>query len=94
VTRVEFSHDGGGTWVDAVLGEPVSPHAWRGWTCRWDATRPGDYELCARATDAAGNVQPSSPDWNLEGIQNNAVQRVRVVVGASADSVQVAADTL
>jgi hypothetical protein len=37
-------------------------------------------------------VQPSSPDWNLEGIQNNAIQRVRVVVGASADSVQVAAD--
>jgi DMSO/TMAO reductase YedYZ molybdopterin-dependent catalytic subunit len=92
VTRVEFSHDGGGTWVDSVLGEPVSPHAWRGWTCRWDATRPGEYELCARATDAAGNVQPSSPDWNLEGIQNNAIQRVRVVVGASADSVQVAAD--
>jgi hypothetical protein len=58
----------------------------------WDATTPGEYELCARATDAAGNVQPSSQDWNLEGIQNNAIQRVRVVVGASADSVQVAAD--
>jgi sulfane dehydrogenase subunit SoxC len=92
VTRVEFSHDGGGSWVDAVLGEPVSPYAWRGWTSRWDATGPGEYELCARATDAAGNVQPASPDWNLEGIQNNAIQRVTVVVGAPPTSVQVAAD--
>jgi DMSO/TMAO reductase YedYZ molybdopterin-dependent catalytic subunit len=93
VTRVELSHDGGATWVDAVLGEPASPYAWRGWTCRWDATKNGEYELCARATDAAGNVQPMSPDWNLEGIQNNAVQRVRVVVGVPPDSVQVAADS-
>jgi DMSO/TMAO reductase YedYZ molybdopterin-dependent catalytic subunit len=92
VNRVEFSHDGGGSWVDAVLGEPVSPYAWRGWTSRWDATRPGEYELCARATDAAGNVQPASPDWNLEGIQNNAIQRVTVVVGAPPTSVQLAAD--
>jgi sulfane dehydrogenase subunit SoxC len=92
VTRVEFSSDGGGSWVDAVLSEPVSPYAWRGWTSRWDATRPGEYELCARATDAAGNVQPASPDWNLEGIQNNAIQRVAVVVGAPPTSVQLAAD--
>jgi DMSO/TMAO reductase YedYZ molybdopterin-dependent catalytic subunit len=92
VTRVELSHDGGASWVDAVMAEPVSPFAWRGWTCRWDATQPGEYELCARATDAAGNVQPTSPDWNLEGVQNNAVQRVRVVVGAPPEMVQVAAD--
>lgn len=93
VTRVEFSHDGGDSWKDAALGEPVSPHAWRGWTCRWDASQPGEFELCARATDVAGNVQPASPSWNLEGVMNNAVQRVRVVVGARADSIQVAADS-
>jgi DMSO/TMAO reductase YedYZ molybdopterin-dependent catalytic subunit len=92
VTKVEFSHDGGETWANAMLGGQVSPHAWRGWTCSWDATKPGEYELCVRATDAAGNVQPESPSWSLEGVQNNAIQRVRVVVGAPSETVQVAAD--
>jgi DMSO/TMAO reductase YedYZ molybdopterin-dependent catalytic subunit len=82
VTKVEFSADGGRSWAGANLEEAVSPFAWRGWSYRWDAKRPGDYELCVRATDAAGNVQPDSQSWNFEGVQNNAVQRVRVRVGA------------
>jgi DMSO/TMAO reductase YedYZ molybdopterin-dependent catalytic subunit len=85
VTRVEFSHDGGASWADAELGDPVSPHAWRSWSFRWDARRPGDYELCVRASDGGGNVQPVTQDWNLEGVMNNAVQRVRVNVGASGN---------
>src|SRR5262249_16603372 len=73
------------------LEAPVSEFAWRGWSCDWDATRRGEYELCARATDSAGNVQPVDQNWNLEGVRNNAVQRVRVRVGeAPAD--QAAAD--
>ena len=82
VTKVEFSPDGGASWVDAVLGDQVSPFAWRAWTAGWDASAPGAHELCVRATDAAGNVQPLEQSWNLEGVENNAIQRVRVVVGA------------
>ena len=92
VTRVEFSDDAGASWVEATLGDEVSPYAWRGWTYRWDATEPGEYELCVRATDAAGNTQPASQNWNLEGVQNNAVQRVRVRVGPPAGGVQRPAD--
>jgi len=79
VERVEFSTDGGRSWADAVLGEPVSEFAWRGWTYRWDA-EPGEHELCCRATDSAGNTQPASPEWNFDGFCNNAVQRVHVTV--------------
>ena len=93
VVRVEFSADGGATWVDAALEEAVSTFAWRRWTCAWDATRAGEHELCVRATDAAGNTQPVAQDWNLEGVQNNGVQRVRVVVGAVAER-QPPADSL
>jgi DMSO/TMAO reductase YedYZ molybdopterin-dependent catalytic subunit len=85
IVKVEFSSDGGGSWSAAELEDAVSPYAWRRWTYRWDATRPGDYELCARATDAAGNAQPIEQRWNLEGVENNAVQRVRVVVGEPAE---------
>jgi sulfane dehydrogenase subunit SoxC len=79
VERVEVSADGGRTWEDASLGEAPSEFAWRGWTYRWEA-EPGEHELCCRATDAAGNTQPASADWNFDGYCNNAVQRVRVVV--------------
>ena len=84
VTRVEFSDDGGATWADAALEPAVSPFAWRGWRHDWDATA-GEHELCVRATDAAGNVQPQDQSWNREGVMNNAVQRVHVVAGPAGE---------
>jgi DMSO/TMAO reductase YedYZ molybdopterin-dependent catalytic subunit len=78
ITRVEVSADGAQTWADATLGSAPSPYAWRGWTYEWDA-QPGAHELCPRATDAAGNVQPLDSPWNFDGFCNNAVQRVPVV---------------
>ena len=79
ITRVEFSSDGGASWTDAELEEPVDRHAWVGWRADWDAS-PGRHELCARATDAAGNVQPLEGTWNHGGYCNNSVQRVAVSV--------------
>ena len=79
VERVEVSVDGGKSWDDATLGEPLAEFAWRGWSHRWHAS-PGEYELCCRATDAAGNTQPAEAAWNLGGYCNNAVQRVLVTV--------------
>jgi sulfane dehydrogenase subunit SoxC len=93
VVAVDFSHDGGRSWAAASLQEATSPYGWRRWTCRWDATRPGEYELCVRASDAAGNVQPLEQNWNVEGVENNAVQRVHVVVGHS-EHTQLPADSL
>jgi DMSO/TMAO reductase YedYZ molybdopterin-dependent catalytic subunit len=93
IVAVELSCDGGARWSRAELDAEISPYAWRGWRYTWDATKPGEYELCARATDAAGNVQPLDQRWNFEGVQNNSVQRVRVVVGA-ADGKQAPADSI
>ena len=90
VTRVEFSDDGGSTWVDVELGAALSPLAWRGWSHQWVAA-PGEYELCVRATDSAGNVQPDAQAWNLEGVQNNAIQRV-LVIAKPVEEVQAPAD--
>lgn len=81
VTRVEVSADGGETWADATL-EPDPDHrwAWAGWSFRWDPPSSGSFTLCCRATDGAGERQPAEPEWNLGGYENNAVQRVPVVV--------------
>ena len=90
VTRVDFSNDGGRTWAEVELGAAESPFAWRGWRHDWKAD-PGEHELCVRATDSNRNVQPDTQSWNLEGVQNNAIQRVRVVASAVED-VQASAD--
>jgi len=92
VTKVEVSVDGDETWAAADLGDPLSAYAWRPWSYIWDATNPGDYELSVRASDGAGNVQPTGASWNREGVQNNAVQRIRVVVTEPDDQVQTPAD--
>jgi sulfane dehydrogenase subunit SoxC len=52
--------------------------AWQRWMFDWDA-EPGEYTLACRARDAAGDVQPLEPEWNVGGYAN-AVQRVPVTV--------------
>jgi DMSO/TMAO reductase YedYZ molybdopterin-dependent catalytic subunit len=79
IERVEVSTDGGRTWDGAELGEPLSRFAWSGWTFEWQA-EPGEHELWCRATDASGQTQPAGSQWNLDGVCNNVVQRVPVVV--------------
>jgi hypothetical protein len=79
VERVEVSTDGGSTWADAELAPAAGPAAWRAWSLVWDAAE-GAYELCCRATDGAGNVQPLNAPWNVGGYANNSVQRIRVTV--------------
>jgi sulfane dehydrogenase subunit SoxC len=79
ITRVEVSIDGGGSWADASLDEPLGERAWRGWSFEWDA-RPGVHVISSRASDAAGNVQPLEPPWNLKGYANNAVERIPTTV--------------
>jgi sulfane dehydrogenase subunit SoxC len=83
IELVEVSVDGGNTWSEARLGEPVSDFAWRSWTYQWEA-EPGERELSCRATDVSGRTQPASAEWNFDGYCNNAVQRVRVVVSVSS----------
>jgi DMSO/TMAO reductase YedYZ molybdopterin-dependent catalytic subunit len=80
---VEVSTDGGRSWEAADLGgDAPSPWAWESWSYGWEPTAPGDYELASRATDQAGNVQPTSTVWNLGGYANNAVQRLAVTVAS------------
>jgi len=77
ITRLELAVDG--AWREARLEAAVATHAWQRWRADWDA-QAGEHELACRATDAAGNVQPLEPPWDVTGFGNNAVQRVRVRV--------------
>jgi DMSO/TMAO reductase YedYZ molybdopterin-dependent catalytic subunit len=82
IAAVEVSTDGGAVWRAADLGPDAERWAWRSWAIDWDAVT-GQYELCCRARDATGRVQPDRPRWNVGGYANNAVHRVPVSVGAA-----------
>jgi DMSO/TMAO reductase YedYZ molybdopterin-dependent catalytic subunit len=83
IAKVEVSTDDRRTWQPAVLEPPVSAFAWTPWRFAWDANRPDEYIVSSRATDVTGNVQPLRPFWSIQGMAQNAVERipVRVVEG-------------
>ena len=82
VTRVEVSLTGEGEWHAATLAPPTGPYHWQSWSFDWDAGDVGRHTLRARATDAAGNVQPEVPPWNRLGYGNNAIEVIYVDVTA------------
>ena len=57
IDRVEVSTDGGSTWDDAQLSEPLpGEDVWRQWRYVFEATGPR--EVVVRATDGEGSLQP------------------------------------
>mmetsp|Transcript_5700 Transcript_5700/g.10872 ORF Transcript_5700/g.10872 Transcript_5700/m.10872 type:complete len:547 (-) Transcript_5700:108-1748(-) len=89
IIRVDVSADGGETWEVAELGEgkeqPLNQAwAWTLWECEVPVSKHvrtgSQLDIFCRATDASYNVQPESVKsiWNLRGIVNNSIHRVRV----------------
>jgi sulfane dehydrogenase subunit SoxC len=62
IRRVEVSADGGRSWADAALNGPVLPKSITRFRMpwRWDGS---PRVLMSRATDEAGNRQPTRNDW-------------------------------
>jgi DMSO/TMAO reductase YedYZ molybdopterin-dependent catalytic subunit len=57
ISKVEVSTDGGDTWNEAMLKEPIGPFAWRLWAHRWTPAESGDIQAACRATDGTGATQ-------------------------------------
>src|SRR5436853_457382 len=67
IKAVEYSSDGGATWVVAEVKPPLGPFTWVLWAALWTPTAPGEYTLKVRAKDGLGVVQtarevPTLPD--------------------------------
>jgi hypothetical protein len=55
--------------------EPArGPYQRQGRSFDWQPAHVGRHSLRARATDAAGNLQPEVPPWNRLGYGNNAIE--------------------
>lgn len=77
IVKVEFAVDG--NWTAAQLEKPAGPFAWSRWSAAWEATA-GEHVLSCRASDSAGNSQPDEQPWNYQGMGNNLIQKVEVLV--------------
>jgi DMSO/TMAO reductase YedYZ molybdopterin-dependent catalytic subunit len=60
VSRVEVSTDGGGSWENAELKDPVAQASWRLWAYRWTPKERGDHEVACRAVDGDGELQSAA----------------------------------
>jgi DMSO/TMAO reductase YedYZ molybdopterin-dependent catalytic subunit len=76
VARVDFSSDGGKTWVAAQLGEDTGKYGFRRWEARFTAAAPGDVRLAVRCTNTQGDAQPDTANWNPGGYMRNVVETV------------------
>ena len=91
VRRVEVSMDGGKTWSDARLQEPVLPLAHTRFRLdwRWDGR---EVVLQSRCTDETGYVQPTLAELvKVRGLNsvyfNNAIQNWKVAADGSVHNV-------
>jgi DMSO/TMAO reductase YedYZ molybdopterin-dependent catalytic subunit len=58
ISKVEVSTDGGTTWKDARLKDPLSPYTWVLWTVEMNMTgKSNHYKIITRATDKTGKIQ-------------------------------------
>jgi DMSO/TMAO reductase YedYZ molybdopterin-dependent catalytic subunit len=57
ISKVEVSTDGGGTWNEAILKDPINERMWRFWAYRWTPSDAGEAQIVCRATDGDGAVQ-------------------------------------
>lgn len=79
ISRVEISADGGKTWQQAALNEPLGKYSWRRWKYEWTPPAAGAYDLAVRATDMAGNTQPEQ-QWNRSGYARGFIEHIKVTV--------------
>src|SRR5256886_8416470 len=77
IREVAVTIDGGKTWTPAKLGKDLGKYSFREWKLPIKLAA-GPHQLKVRATNNAGDTQPTEPLWNPAGYLRNVVETVRV----------------
>jgi DMSO/TMAO reductase YedYZ molybdopterin-dependent catalytic subunit len=81
ISQVEVSADDGVSWRAATVDSTGSNYDWAMWQVAFLFDRPGAVNLIARATDAAGNTQPTTRDARrVDLYAYNVCHRIRCIV--------------
>jgi DMSO/TMAO reductase YedYZ molybdopterin-dependent catalytic subunit len=59
ISKVQISIDGGESWQDAEMKEPLSKWAWALWSYQWKPAKEGKFTIKVRGFDRTGKVQGS-----------------------------------
>jgi len=91
VRKVEISADGGRSWAQADLAEPVQPRAMTRFSLpwHWDGA---PLRLMSRAEDETGATQPTRTEWKQRYapsnfMHNNAIQAWRIDAAGTVENV-------
>jgi hypothetical protein len=79
VSRVDFSSDGGKSWLQAELGKDEGKYSFRQWQTRFVVPSRGSQVLMVRCTSTSGETQPATPNWNPSGFMLNVIEQMPVV---------------
>ncbi|MES2412227.1 MAG: molybdopterin-dependent oxidoreductase [Pseudomonadota bacterium] len=77
IRKVEISGDGQ-QWREATLERDLGRFSFREWTMDFTPQRKGEMKLMVRATNAKGEVQPATGNWNPGGYARHVIETVRV----------------
>jgi sulfane dehydrogenase subunit SoxC len=91
ISRVEVSADGGRSWADAALNDPVLPKSFTRFRMAWRWTG-GPAVLMSRAIDETGAVQPTRVSLVAErgerqNYHNNGIQAWAIAAGGEVSNV-------
>jgi hypothetical protein len=74
VKRVDFSLDGGATFLPASLGADEGKYSFRQWQAPFSLARPGAHVLKVRCINTDDEMQPESAVWNASGYMSNTIE--------------------
>jgi len=80
IQSVEVSADSGASWQPANLGADGGRFAFRPWSLKLPALKPGAQVILAKATNRLGASQPRELIANPAGYHHNLVARVAITV--------------
>jgi len=80
IRSVEVTSDGGKTWREATLGKDHGRFAFRPWSFRFAAAKPGRHTILVKASNAIGQTQADKLIFNPAGYHNNVMRPLSLVV--------------
>lgn len=78
VERVDLSIDGGKSWIATRLGADEGRYSFRRFSVVIPVPARGTMAIMSRCTNAKGEAQPMTPNWNPGGFMRNCVEACTV----------------
>ena len=80
IQTVEVSTDKGASWRAGTLGKELGRYSFREWHSSVAFDQRGPAVLMVRATNTAGETQPTVAEWNPAGYRRHVIESTSVTI--------------